>query len=201
MFWTDTLVQHTLFGEVEYQSSSTVSELIRFAEEAFPDCDCNFHRHVAFLTHQATQQFLRPLIVCGYGGLDEAKLPTLEWLESLGSLETFARSTRSREGNGKPAKLTKIGTPDWYRRYHATEHYQQVKTQAEQFWLSYMGELHCSVNARHSYEVMHHSDYARMGEADEFRYLVPLCNDCHASVSARGPRVPAAIPEGVKQWL
>jgi hypothetical protein len=201
MFWTESLMQRTLFGDPEYQSSSTVSQLIRFAQEAFPQCDCNFHRHVAFLTHQSTQQFLRPLVVCGYGSLDAAKVPTLNWLESIGSLETFARSTRASENNGKPASLVKLSTPEWYRRYHATDHYKQVKCQAEQFWQSYMGDLHCSVNARHQYEVLHHSDYARMGEADEFRYLVPLCNDCHASVSARGPRVPAAIPEGVKRWL
>jgi hypothetical protein len=201
MFWTETLAQLTLFGGVEYESSSTVSELIRFAEDAFPECDSNFHRHVAFLTHEATQRFLRPMIVSTYGTLDSAKMPTLEWLESLGSLETFARSTRAKEGVTKPASLRKCTTPDWYIKYHTTDHYSQVKAQAEEFWRSYMGSPHCSVNARHEYQVLHHSDYGRMGEADEFRYLVPLCNDCHASVSARGPRIPASLPEGVKQWL
>lgn len=103
MFWTESLIQKTLFGEDEYRSSSTVSELIRFAEEAFPDCECNFHRHVAFLTHEASQKFLRPMLTSQFGGLDNAKVPTIKWLEDLGSLETFARCTRAKEGNGKPA--------------------------------------------------------------------------------------------------
>jgi len=201
MFWTECLIQRTLFGEDEYQTSSTVSQLIQFAKEAFPGCDCNFHRHVAFLTHNGTQRFLRPMIVSKSGNIDDGKVPTLEWLESLGSLETFARSTRGGNENTKPSPLQKIGPPEWYRQYHATEHYSLVKEEAERFWLGYMGKLHCSVNARHEYQVFHHSDYGRMGEADEFRYLVPLCNNCHASVSASGPRIPAAMPEGVKRWL
>lgn len=201
MFWTDCLVQKTMFGGDEYRTSSTISDLIAFAKEAFPEQDCNFHRTVAFLTHYSTQNFMRPILVSYFGTLDNAKVPTMEWLERLGSFETLARSTRSNSGNGNASSCTKSSTPSWYSDYGKTANYRLVKQQAEEFWTRYMGQIHCSVNARHQYEVLHHSDYGRMGEADEFRYLVPLCNDCHASISVRGPRVPAAVPEGVKRWL
>lgn len=203
MFWTDALIQKTLFGEEEFQVSSTVSQLIRFAGEAFPSCDSNFHRSVAFLTHNETQRFLRPMLVNQFGGLDAAKLPTLEWLERIGSLETFARSTRNGcgESNGKPVGIAKRGMPDWYVKYGKSDRFADMKARAEQFWREYMGEIHCSVNARHPYEVLHHSDYGRLGEADEFRFLVPLCNDCHCGVTSRGPNVPSSVPESVKQWI
>lgn len=201
MFWTECLVQRTLFAEDEYRTSSTVSELIRFAEEAFPGEDANFHRSFAFLTHQASQAFLRPLLLSYYGSIDEAKVPTVSWLEELGSLETFARSTRARECNGKATNICQSRTPAWYTSYCNSGRYADQKAQAESFWRDYMGELHCSVNARHEYEVLHHSDYARIGEGDEFRYLVPLCHACHLSINARGPKVPSAVPESVKQWL
>jgi len=203
MFWTETLRQLTLFGQDEYVSSDTVSRLIRFAEQAFPDCDANFHRHVAFLTHSASQNFLRPMLVYQYGSVDQAKQPTLAWLDSLGSLETFARSTRASDAIGQPANLRPLRMPAWYQQYLKSDHYRSVKKEAEMFWTGrvYMGSMRCSVNARDPYEVLHHSDYGRLGEADEFRYLIPLCNRCHASVSARGPRITATMPEGVKQWI
>jgi hypothetical protein len=200
MFWTETLIQKTLFDGDEILSSKTVSQLIRFAEETFPNNDSNFHRHVAFLTHYASQNFLRPMLLTQYGSLDEAKVPTLNWLESLGSLETFARSTRACNSETRPAPLAPRGLPSWYQRYLASDHYQMVKREAECFWV-HNGKVHCSINARHEYEVMHHSCYGRIGEADEFRFLVPLCHSCHASISAKGPRVSATMPEAVKKWI
>jgi hypothetical protein len=203
MFWTDALIQKTLFGEEEFQVSSTVSQLIRFASEAFPSCDSNFHRSVAFLTHNETQKFLRPMLVSRFGGLDAAKLPTLEWLERIGSLETFARCTRNGAGvsGGASPGITRRGTPDWYAKYCKSDRFEDMKKRALAFWQEYMGGIHCSVNARHPYEVFHHSDYGRLGEADEFRYLIPLCHDCHCGVTGRGPNVPSSIPESVKQWI
>ena len=203
MFWTDALIQKTFFGEDEFQVSSTVSQLIRFAEEAFPGCDSNFHRSVAFLTHNETQKFLRPMLVGRFGGLDEAKVPTLEWLEKIGSLETFARCTRNGSASSEPRHvgIAKRGTPSWYIDYCKSDRFEDMKQRAGLFWKEYMGEIHCSVNARHPHEVFHHSDYGRLGEADEFRFLVPLCHECHCGVTSRGPNVPSSIPESVKQWI
>jgi hypothetical protein len=204
MFWTEAIIQRGLFGADEFHVSSCIARLIKFAEEEFPDCDSNFHRMLAFLTHNETQNFLRPMLLRQFGTIDAAKMPTIEWLESLGSFETFARSTRSGSGAEGPSGLTykKRRVPDWYASYVESDRFLVMKCQAKEFWHAYTCEmLHCSVNARHPVECWHHSDYGRLGEGDEFRFLIPLCNDCHASVSARGPRIPAAIPEAVKQWI
>jgi len=205
MFWTEVILQLQLFeDDGKSQFSSSISRLIKFAEEAFPDCDSNFHRAVAFLTHDETQNFLMPLLICKYGSLDAAKVPTLEWLEKVGSFETFARLTRNGAGLTVPSGLASKtrGTPAWYNSYIRSDRFTDMKRQAECFWNSFTGgALHCSVNARHDMECWHHSDYGRLGEGDEFRFLIPLCNDCHASISARGPRIPAAIPEAVKLWI
>src|SRR5690606_7777711 len=91
--------------------------------------------------------------------------------------------------------------PAWYRQYCQSDHYKEVKRRAEEAWDTYMNGLHCSVNARHPFEVMHHSDYGRIGAADEFRVLIPLCHDCHATISRRGPVVPGIMPEDVKKWI
>lgn len=204
MFWTELLIQKNFLEDVpdDYLGECTISKLIVFSEQVFPDEDANFHRRFAFLTHRETQRFLRPLLVSGYGGLDAAKLPTLDWLEGIGTFETFARSTRAKpNGDSPPARLVRRGTPSWYLNYLQSDRFQDMKKKAEDFWGEYMDGIHCSVNARDPYEVMHHSDYARLGSGDEFRYLVPLCNACHCGVTARGPNVPAAIPLGVKRWL
>jgi hypothetical protein len=204
MFWTDALVQKGLFGEDHIEVSSSITRLVKFAEEAFPDCDSNFHRTVAFLTHNETQSFLRPMLVARFGSVDAAKLPTIDWLESVGSFETLARSTRNGAGAIGPSGLAgkKRGVPEWYEKYLKTSRFADMKRRAESFWTEFMGgTIHCSVNARHSVECWHHSDYGRLGEGDEFRFLIPLCHACHASVTGRGPNLPSATPEGVKQWI
>jgi hypothetical protein len=204
MFWTEALVQKTMFGQGDqYVVSANVTRLIRFAEEAFPDCDSNFHRSVAFLTHSETQTFLRPMLVQYYGGLDQAQKPTLEWLDRLGSFDTFARATRNdNSANGVCQSGIELrGVPDWYRQYLKSDRFESMCVQAEMHWSDYMGTLRCSVNARDPFNVWHHNDYGRLGEADEFRYLIPLCNDCHCAVGRRGPRLTAVVPESVKQWL
>jgi hypothetical protein len=93
-------------------------------------------------------------------------------------------------------------TPEWYDRYCKSARFDSMKDQASMFWREYMGgNLHCSVNARHPFEVFHHSDYGRLGEGDEFRFFIPLCHECHCGITSRGPNVPSSIPEAVKQWL
>lgn len=202
MFWSEHFLQHSLFDESPLVvASCNLSELVRFAEQTFPNETSDMHRYVAFLTHQATQNFLGPMLVAKFGSIDDAKLPTIAWLETVGSFETIARLTRVKEGRCSVVKTKRRRTPDWYGLYNKSQRCHEMKKRAEDHWCKYMGEIHCSVNARHPYEVMHHSDYGRIGEGDEFRFLVPLCNECHASVSCRGPRIPAAIPEGVKQWI
>ena len=201
MFWTDTLIQRTMFDGDDYQSPTTIRQLITFASEAYPSADCNVHRQIAFLTHKATQNFLGPMLRMKFGSVDAAKVPTMEWLDSVGSFETFARSTRQNDGNGKPSKIERRKTPKWYSDYCKSDHFQEVKFRSIAYWKEYMGELTCSWNARHPFEVMHHRDYAMLGGGDEFRFLVPLCNGCHQALNARGPRVPGAIPEDVKRWL
>lgn len=203
MFWTIHESQQMIDGTVEVYAPETVSELVEYAKQQFPHCDCNFHRQFAFLTHRATQSFLRPMLLRQFGSIDAAKTETLAWLDALGSLETLARSTRARDGKSRPSKCKPKPMPDWYVRYLRSGRYKDAKLSALQAWQSMSGskKITCSVNARHAFEVWHHRDYARLGEGDEFRFLTPLCKDCHASISARGPRVPAEIPEGVKQWL
>lgn len=201
MFWTEHYLQGQLFDGPVVVASDNLSELMRWAQDAFPNEEGDLHRYMAFLTHESTQNFLGPMLITKFGSLDDAKIPTVEWLEDVGSFETIARLTREKDN-----RCTKITTktksiPDWYVTYNKSDRCKQMKERAETYWVGYMGEIHCSVNARHEYEVMHHSDYGRIGEGDEFRFLVPLCNDCHASISARGPRIPAFAPEGVKKWL
>lgn len=202
MFWTEVIRQRMLFEQFdEYVATERIANLIAFSEENFPENDQNFHRQFAFLTHRATQQFLAPLLRDHFGNLDSAKVPTLEWLDTLGSFETFARSTRSGNGESKPAAIKIRSTPEWYAKYCATARYRGMVSEAEHSWTTVLLRLNCAVNSRHEYQVMHHCDYGRLGEGDEFRCMIPLCNDCHASISARGPRLPAEMPEGVKQWL
>lgn len=202
MFWTDALIQRTLWGDPEVQASSTIRHLVAFAKEAFPKADCNMHRQVAFLTHKASQEFLSPMLRQRYGSLDAAKIPTLDWLNSVGSFETFARSTRhSVNGSAAGPAIEMRAVPGWYRAYCGTDRFQDMKARAEQWWRDYMGDLTCSENARHEYQVMHHRDYGSLGSADEFRCLVPKCNECHEMMRLRGPSVPKIMPNEVKKWL
>lgn len=202
MFWSDHFIQKTFFDGDVIVASTCMSELMRFAKNEFPEMDSDFHRRVAFLTHEETQNFLGPMLTRRFGSIEDAKLPTLDWLESIGSFETLARLTRKKEEVEQEQVITRRKLPDWYQRYCKSTRFISMKDNAKMFWQDYFGgDLHCSVNARHEFEVFHHSDYARLGEGDEFRYLVPLCNVCHQVVSARGPRVSGAIPESVKQWL
>lgn len=204
MFWTDAIIQQCLFGDDVIEVSSSISKLVKFAEELFPDCDPNFHRQVAFLTHNETQRFLRPMLVSEFGSIDAAKVPTIDWLERVGSFETFARLTRNGAGMNGPSGIgnKKRSIPEWYDRYLKSDRFADMKRQSKEVWGELMASgLHCSVNARHEVECWHHSDYGRVGEGDEFRFLIPLCDGCHQNVSARGPRVPGSIPEAVKQWI
>jgi len=202
MFWTHANLQYSLIGEDCYQISSSVSRLISFAESNFPQCDNNFHRQFAFLSHDATVKFLRPMLASYYGSVDAAKLPALNWLDSVGSFETLARCTRN--GGAPPSKPSGIkvkGLPNWYAKYCKSDRFFDMKLRATEFYTEFMGGIRCAVNARHHFQVFHHSDYGRLGEADEFRFLVPYCNDCHCAITARGPNVPSSIPEAVKQWI
>lgn len=201
MFWSDHALQYTFFDGPVVVASDNLSELIRWAVDCYPDEPSDLHRRMAFLTHEATQNFLGPMLERRFGSLEAAKKPTLEWLADVGSFETLARLTRHKDGCCNDFVHRTCSMPKWYTDYHKTPRCIEMKVTAEQYWSKYMGELHCSVNARHPYEVMHHSDYGRLGEGDEFRFLVPLCNKCHASVSASGPRVPKYMPESVKKWL
>lgn len=201
MFWTERLVQRTMFDGDEVQSPTTISQLIKFAQDAFPCADINLHRQIAFLTHKATQNFLGPMLVRSFGSIDQAKAPTMDWLECVGSFETFARSTRHNDSNTAGAPVKKREMPAWYRSYKETDRYTEMKERANAHWSEYMGEITCCVDARHKFEVMHHRDYGRIGHGDEFRFLAPFCHGCHVSFSARGPRLDAVCPEAVKRWL
>ena len=202
MFWSEHALQHTLFGDGPVVvASDNLSELVRWAQQTFPHEESDLHRYMAFLTHESTQNFLGPMLIRRFGSIDDAKVPTLHWPEDVGSFETIARLTRDKDNDCTRITTRVRSVPDWYEIYNKSERCLQMKERAKEYWGKYMGSIHCSVNARHDYEVMHHSDYGRIGEGDEFRFLVPLCNDCHASVSARGPRIPAAAPEGVLKWL
>lgn len=205
MFWTKEQTQYNLFGEGEPIGSDCIAKLIRKAREIFGgDCEQELHRRFALLTHVSTQAFLKPMLVAKYGSVDEAKTPTLEWLDDLGSLETFARSTRDSDcSNGQAAGGEKRALPAWYTRYLQTDRWRHVKSEAESLWASAIMRdgLRCNINSRHGVEEWHHADYARCGEGDEFRCLVPLCARCHNQIRIVGPAVPQNIPEGVKQWL
>lgn len=205
MFWTKQVVQYTLDGREDPIGSDCVKQLIRKAREIFgDDCEQELHRQFAFLTHVATQSFLKPMLVKQYGSLDSAKVPTLDWLSDLGSLETFARSTRSDncEG-GKSSGGERRVLPAWYTKYLQTERWLETKKRAADFWMTFNMQdgLRCSINSRHECEEWHHADYGRCGEGDEFRCLVPLCNRCHGRIRIVGPAVPQNMPEGVKKWL
>lgn len=203
MFWTELVRQQNLFSEDEPIGSATVAHLIRKAVEIFPSDDQEVYRRFAFLTHVSTQKFLRPMLEKRYGTLDAAKEPTLQWLDELGSLETFARSTRGDKCDGRSASCNRRPLPAWYTQYLQTDHWKDTKSRAESLWLSStMNDgIRCSLNRRHDHECWHHSDYGRCGEADEFRMIVPLCDECHSKLGFRGPAVPQEIPEGVKKWL
>jgi hypothetical protein len=168
----------------------------------FPNEDANFHREFAFLEHEATIKFLRPILVSHFGTLESAKEPTLDWLlAGVGSLETYARSTRNGGLSSEPAKLTRRRSPDWYTEYCASSRFRDMKERAEASWREYMEALTCCMNARHEYQAMHHRDYGRLGEGDEFRFMIPLCHECHEHIRARGPGIPSVASEAVKQWL
>lgn len=201
MFWSVIERQMGLFGEDKYSSSETIARLIAFAKLHFPDENQNFHRRVAFLSHRASIQFLAPMLKGKFGDLDSAKVPTLEWLELAGCFETYARSTRESLPTAKPVNARPKSMPKWYLDYLKTSRSLEMKSRSESWHRSFMGELACSVNARHPYEVLHHRDYGAIGCADEFRYLTPLCHACHFSINARGPRPPAVMPQGVGKWL
>lgn len=202
MFWTDVERQLGLFDEGEYRSSTCIRHLMRMAVDHWPDADPNFYRQFAFLTHEATQNFLGPMLVNRYGSIPQAKVPALAWLDELGSLETFARATRQgEESNGRSARLTPKAVPRWYKDYLQTERFREMRERAIEFWRGYMGSLTCTENAGHPFEAFHHRDYDRLGEADEFRYLVPKCHECHNVMRRMGPCLPANPPAGVKQWI
>lgn len=202
MFWTESTIQYGLFGDDEQCISSNISKLIAFAESEFPDADQEFYRQFAFLSHDATVNFLAPMLKNRFGTLDEAKVPTLNWLNSLGSFETIARRTRNGcDSNPKPCGIVKKRVPEWYERYCKSDRFNYMKQQALTFYNEFMGGIRCAVNGRHEFEVFHHTDYGRLGCADEFRFLVPYCKECHCSIGVRGPNVPSAMPEAVKEWI
>lgn len=201
MFWTESISQLMLFDDPRIVSSDVVSRLIAFAQQEYPDADSNFHRQFAFLTHEATQNFLSSMLVCKYGSIDNAKQPTLDWLDAVGSFETLARRTRGGCAESDPCRLTKRSVPFWYGDYCKSSRFKDMKSQAEHWWRNYMGELTCSENARHEYQVMHHRDYGCLGQADEFRFLVPKCHECHSMIRLKGPAVPQSASDEVKKWL
>ena len=201
MFWTELTRQLNLFSQAEYVGSSCISRLIAFAEKHFSEEDSEFYRRFAFLTHTASQDFLSPMIMSRFGTLDAGKEPTLLWLQAVGSFETLARSTRSSDGISMPAGESLRRTPRWYCDYLTTKRFRGAKIQAMRMADEQMGGITCAFNSRHSFQVMHHRDYGRLGQDDEFRYLTPYCHDCHRRMRVYGPAVPAAAPEGVKRWL
>lgn len=202
MFWTEIVRQHRLFvDDDDHIASTCVSQLIAFAEEHFPGQGPEFYRRFAFLTHKATQNFLAPMLKARYGTLDGAKEPTMLWLREVGSFETFARSTRATDGVTMLARESVRKTPAWYVDYLGTARFRDMKHRAVHLSDEQMGGITCAFNSRHPFEVMHHRDYGRLGQGDEFRYLTPYCHECHRRMRVHGPAVPAAVPEGVKQWL
>lgn len=203
MFWTEHIAQLHLFddGFDDVQKRTTISSLIAFAKMAFPSQPSDFHRHFAFLEHHATHVFLKPLVIQKFGSLDAAKEPTLTWLEECGSFETFARSCRNGLSASSPSNMTCKRIPEWYDRYLSTQRCQQMKSLAMSAHEELMGELTCAMNARHPFELMHHRDYGRLGEDDEYRFMIPLCDECHEHMRLRGPAVPADASGSVNRWL
>jgi len=202
MFWIETATQLGLFGEDEVIASTNISKLVAFAEQQFPTCDANFHRQFAFLSHNATVNFLTPMLIKRFGSLNDAKEPTIAWLENVGSFDTIARATRDgRTACNTAIGLKKKGIPEWYQKYLKSEHFQETKQKAFAFYQEFMGTVTCLVNARHEFEVFHHTDYTELGRENEFRFLAPYCQHCHCAITARGPSVSAYPPEDVKPWI
>lgn len=204
MFWTKLQLQVTIEGDVVCVGTETVSQLLLFAETEWPDQHQEFWRRFAFLTHPATVTFLRTMLIDKYGSLDAAKEPTMNWLARIGSFETFSRGTRDDESVAKqrgPTGKQVRHVPLWYAEYLATDRWQSVKRQAEQWWRSTIGELSCIDNSRHPYEEMHHRDYGRLGSDNEYRFLVPKCRACHETIRLVGPSLPQECPEAVQRWL
>lgn len=207
MFWTTNLSQVDLFGQHESTASDVICELYKQALYQFGEnCEPDLYRQYIFLTHRATQNFLKPLLVKRFGTLDEAKIPTLEWLNSVGSLETIARTTRSDStGQGcTPVPTEARRVPDWYIKYLRTSRWDDVKRRASELWSNSHfqdGQMRCSFNHRHEFSEWHHADYGLVGSGAEFRTLVPLCSMCHKRLRIVGPAIPYQMPDAVKPFI
>lgn len=207
MFWTDNIDQKLIDGEIESMAPDVIRILERQARQIFDeDTEQDLIRWYIFLTHSATQAFLKPMLIEKYGSVEDAKQPTLSWLKSLGSLETICRCTRAGQEceNPKtvPVRIRKV--PGWYELYLQSDRWANVKQQAQQLWSKHIfidGQMRCTFNHRHEFSEWHHADYGLVGTGGEFRVLLPVCNGCHTRGRQSGPAVPAHMPEAVKQWI
>jgi hypothetical protein len=205
MFWTENVDQILIDGTLESTAPTVIANLERQARSILgEDTENDSIRWYIFLTHQATQQFLKPLLIREFGSVDEAKLPTLAWLKNVGSLETIARSCRGGDIETAKAPAASPRIPPWYTQYMRSSRWDDVKRQAEMLWKQQIftdGQIRCMFNDRHEFNDWHHSDYALVGSGQEFRVLRPVCRTCHNRGRYFGPAVPWRMPEAVKQWI
>jgi len=207
MFWTDNLDQKLIDGEIESLAPDVIRILERQARQIFnEDTDQDLIRWYIFLTHSASQAFLKPMLVEKYGSVEDAKQPTLSWLRALGSLETICRSTRAGQDceNPKTVPAKKRELPDWYKRYLKSSRWKNVQQEAKELWQRHIfidGQMRCTFHYRHPFDVWHHADYGLIGTGGEFRVLLPLCHSCHCRGMFVGPSVSGQMPEAVKQWI
>jgi hypothetical protein len=203
MFWTTHEIQRLLFDNgIEVNGETCIKALVQGFMETGSDAD--FARWQALLTHPASQSLFIPQWRSSGWTESEAKLRYVEWTETVGSLETYARSSRSN-GNGSELPVTPIRlrrVPVWYEQYLNCEHFTQVKSLASVRWSEFSPcGICCAINSRHPHMEWHHADYGRIGSDDEHLYLVPLCDECHHIIRMKGPSLDAACPEPVRRWL
>jgi hypothetical protein len=181
-------MQRLLFDEsIDVNGETCIRRLVRFFIEQGSDAD--FARWQALLTQPASQNLFIPQWKAMGWTETEARDHYRKWIDGVGSLETYARSARNYEttGNGGQARLTPLS---------------QVKQEAVQRWSAFLSEgITCAINARHPFMLWHHSDYGRIGCDDEHRWLLPLCDECHALLRQKGPGLSATCPQPVLRWI
>jgi len=89
-------------------------------------------------------------------------------------------------GNGNTRQGAWPGT---YTEYTSTSEFAKIAAEAKKAW-----GYHCLLNQKHAGPVeMHHRTYAHVPFGEDWRDLIPLCEDCHRRYHGRLAKPPIGL--------
>lgn len=184
--------QMTFDGDYQPLQEYSVKQLIAATDEALSSSD---RAKLAWLMHPEVNKFIE-FIIPRTNTAAAAREEYIKHLEIVQCFETFSRSARDViSDNSKTTRsLQSKRVPRWYPVYLATDHWNRIRSQVQEYYRT------CVLCNESSVEILdtHHKHYRCLGK-ERIWELSLLCRTCHKNAHGfLDVKVPRELPDPVK---